>query len=211
MSAPPSPSHRGLDRLARLAADLSFTPDVERFYFLRHGQTDCNARRIFQTADEPLNATGTAQAERAGEVLAREPLRTIVCSDIRRAHQTAHIVAAHHTLAPAGAEGLRERHFGDLIGSSSADIDWDCAPPAGETLDTFVERTAQALQAALREPGPVLVVAHGGTLYVLAGLLRVPVTPALLGNAHPLRFDAIAGGWQAMPLAEASNLPAHLA
>ncbi|MBU4612623.1 histidine phosphatase family protein [Achromobacter sp. GG226] len=212
-SLPPAPalSRRGLDRLAALASGIPFDPAVPGFYFLRHGQTECNARRIFQGVDEPLNATGVAQAERAGDVLAREPIRTIVCSDIARAHHTARIVAAHHTITPAGTDGLRERHFGELIGSSSADMDWDCAPPAGETLDTFVTRTAQALEAALREPGPVLVVAHGGTLYVLAGLLGLDATPALLGNAHPLRFDRTDTGWQVTALADAVNAPAHIA
>lgn len=207
----PAPSRRGLSRLSEIAAAIAFAPDVPGFYFLRHGQTECNARRIFQGADEPLNDTGIAQAERAGVVLAREPIRTIVCSDARRAHHTAHIVAAHHTIMPAGTELLRERHFGELIGSSSVDMDWDCAPPAGETLDVFVGRTAQALEAALREPGPVLIVAHGGTLYVLADLLGVAATPALLGNAHPLRFDRTAEGWQVTALAEASSAAAHIA
>jgi len=34
----------------------------------------------------------------------------------------------------------------------------------------------------------VLVVAHGGTLYVLAALLGVSVHAGVLGNAQPLRF-----------------------
>ncbi|GAA5235590.1 histidine phosphatase family protein [Verticiella sediminum] len=209
MSAHPlaSPStvaaHRGLNRLLEIASGLQLAPQTERFYFLRHGQTECNARRIFQSYEEPLNATGIAQAEAAGKALAREPIATIVCSDVARTHHTASIVAAHHVLTPNGAQGLRERHFGELIGSSSADLDWDCRPAQGETLDLFVERTRDALEQALLQPGPVLVVAHGGTLYVLAALLSVPVTPTLLGNAHPLRFDRIDTGWQATALAAA--------
>jgi len=56
------------------------------------------------------------------------------------------------------------------------------------------------LAAALAEPGPVLVVAHGGTLYALAALLGVPVDLGLLGNAQPLRFFRSGPTWAVTPL-----------
>lgn len=215
MSVTPSSAsaalHRGLSRLIEIASGLTLVPDTDRFYFLRHGQTECNARRIFQSYEEPLNATGIAQAEAAGEILANQPIATIVCSDVARTHHTARIVAAHHRLAPNGSQGLRERHFGELVGTSSLELDWDCRPAQGETLDVFVQRSRDALEAALAEPGPVLVVAHGGTLYVLAALLRVPVSAGLLGNAHPLRFERAGGGWHATALAASRDADVNVA
>ncbi len=203
---PPSPphtgaAHRGIDRLIALAQAQALTPGCERFYFLRHGQTARNALRIFQDGDEPLDATGLAQAQRAARHLACEPLATIACSPLPRARVTADTVAAEMGLAPQLHDGLRERHFGALIGSSSAQIDWDCAPAGGETLAGFVARARAGLQWALAQPGPVLVVAHGGTLYALAGLLGVALTPPLMANAHPLRFDRAGQGWVVTPLA----------
>lgn len=198
--------HLGIDRLVELAAAERLAPACERFHFLRHGQTECNARRIFQSPDEPLNAAGLAQAERAAALLAGEPLGAIVCSDLPRTRQTAETVARHHALAPVFAEGLRERHFGGLIGTSSARIDWACAPEGGETLEIFVARTRQALASALSQSGSTLVVAHGGTLYVLAALLGVAPHAALFGNALPLRFERRAGGrWNATPLEPAAG------
>lgn len=199
----PGSISRGLTRLPDILASLRSELACDHFYFLRHGQTECNARRIFQTIDEPLNPTGVEQAERAAEVLARHTIRSIICSDADRAHHTARIVAARHQMQPVGLHMLRERHFGDLIGSPSHTIDWDCAPANGETLDDFALRCHGGLVEALAQPAPVLVVAHGGTLYVLASWLGVPVEPPLLANAHPLRFERTAQGWQAHALAEA--------
>lgn len=185
----------GLDQLAVLAGAQPLAPTCSHFYFLRHGQTNCNATRIFQSADEPLSVLGLEQAARAAAVLAGEPIRSIVCSDMNRAFVTASTVAVPLGLTPQPQAGLRERHFGVLIGSSSADIDWTCDPEGGESLAGFVARKRPALAAALEATAPVLVVAHGGTLYVLAALLSVPVDASLIGNAQPLRFDQRDGRW----------------
>lgn len=200
----PRPISRGLTRLPEIVASLRADLACDHFYFLRHGQTEGNARRVFQTIEEPLNPTGLEQAERAAELLASVTLRSIISSDAHRAHHTARIVAARHGLEPIGTPGLRERHFGELVGTPSHTIDWDCAPANGETLDGFALRCHGGLIEALTQPAPVLVVAHGGTLYVLASLLKVPVDPTLLANAHPLRFERHTGGWRAQPLAEAT-------
>ena len=116
-STPMHTGPRGLDQLMRLGAARPLEPGCDRFYFLRHGQTERNARRIFQTPAEPLNATGMAQARRAAGLLAGEPIATIVCSDILRAHDTAIEIASRHSLVPVPHIGLRERNFGALIGT----------------------------------------------------------------------------------------------
>ena len=185
---------QGLEEFLRLGGELPLSPGCDHFYFLRHGQTARNVLRIFQAMDEPLNDTGLEQARHAAELLAGEPLRTIVCSDAQRALTTAFTVAAPHGIAPLLHEGLRERNFGVLIGTSSAQIDWTCDPQDGESLPAFMQRKHAALCAALAHPGPVLVVAHGGSLYALAAMLGVPMNLGLLGNAQPLRFERGAGG-----------------
>ncbi len=206
---PVSASHRGIDLLMQLAAARPLEAVCDSFYFLRHGQTARNAQRIFQGPDEPLDATGLAQARRAADYLAQESLAAIACSPLPRARSTADIVAAAHGLAPQVHDGLRERHFGALIGSSSAQIDWACAPEGGETLDAFIARAREGLRWALEQPGPVLVVAHGGTLYALAGLLGVSLSAALLANAHPLHFERQPRGWQLRALAPSAPGASH--
>ena len=201
----------GLDQLVRIAEAQPLSPACDHFYFLRHGQTGRNALRIFQAVDEPLSELGLQQAAHAAELLAGEPIRTIVCSDARRAFDTAHTVAAALRLAPTAQPELRERNFGALIGTSSAHIDWACEPEGGETLAQFVGRKRAALDAALRQPAPVLVVAHGGTLYALAALLGVPIDTNVLGNAQPLRFARSGPTWAITPLLRHADGGAALA
>lgn len=209
------PSHTaagGLDQLVRIAAAQPLSPACDHFYFLRHGQTGRNAQRIFQDVSEPLSELGLQQAARAAGLLAGEPIRTIVCSDARRASDTAHAVGAALKLVPQARAALRERNFGALIGTSSASIDWACEPEGGETLAQFVTRKRAALDAALQQqPGPVLVVAHGGTLYALAALLGVPIDFELLGNAQPLRFERNGPTWAITPLLRHADGEAALA
>ena len=201
---------RGLERLPVLcsAAGCQLPEGLQRFYFLRHGQTARNALRIFQSIDEPLNDTGLAQAEQAAALLAEELAGDegvhIVCSDAPRALTTARTVARLLAREERLHAGLRERHFGALIGSSSANIDWDCAPEGGETLDQFVARSLAALAEAVAHPAPVVVVAHGGTLHVLACALGVVLDAALLANATPLRFDRAGTGWTVTRLGTAA-------
>jgi len=211
--ATPSPhtAAGGLDQLVRIAEAQPLSPACDHFYFLRHGQTGRNALRIFQAVDEPLSELGLQQAAHAAELLAGEPIRTIVCSDARRAFDTAHTVAAALRLAPTAQAGLRERNFGALIGTSSAHIDWACEPEGGETLTQFVGRKRAALGAALEQPAPVLVVAHGGTLYALAALLGVPIDTNVLGNAQPLRFARSGPTWAITPLLRHADGGAALA
>ena len=191
----PAAISRGLDQLFQIAGTQTLDIACQRFYFLRHGQTNRNVLRIFQAPDEPLSLLGIEQAHTAAGLLGRELITTVVYSDMQRTLQTAGIVAASHALPQIEHAGLRERNFGKLIGTSSADIDWACNPAAGESLDAFVTRTRLGLGFALTHPAPVLVVAHGGTLYVLVALLKLSLDIQLLGNAQPLLFQRQDAGW----------------
>ena len=65
------------------------------FWFLRHGETDWNARGLSQGAvDVPLNANGEMQAVRAAELLADAGIASIVSSPLARARRTAETIAA---------------------------------------------------------------------------------------------------------------------
>ena len=64
----------------------------------------------------------------------------------------------------------------------------------------IVTRTRAGLIEAWAHPATALIVAHGGIFYVLAGLLKVPVTTAYYGNALPLLFERDGAGWRITPL-----------
>jgi probable phosphoglycerate mutase len=179
----------GLDEVRRLATKRPLKPRTRRFVFLRHGETEGNAKRIYQPADIPLNNTGKEQARLAAEYLRAHPVERILASDMRRAWQTAEAAAAM-VGAPITAEPrLRERWFGDLIGTSSMDLDWRKEPPNGESLHDFVVRTQEGFRTALDTDAPTLLVAHGGSLYVLVFSLGADLLEQHIANATPLLFD----------------------
>ena len=99
----------GLDEVRRLARRGRSQPRARRFIFLRHGETEGNARRVYQPPEIPLNPTGQAQARRAAEYLREHPVERILASDMRRAWQTAQ-AAAEIVGAPviAGAAPARK-------------------------------------------------------------------------------------------------------
>jgi probable phosphoglycerate mutase len=202
MSTEASPIEPRLANLIRLAGSRILQIEAQRFFFLRHGETEGNRRRIIQPAEEPLNALGLEQAAIAAEVLRAHPVARIHASTMRRAWQTAEAVAAvtGHEIVPT--PGLREKWFGDWVGRSSAELEWDTVPPNGESLGDFIERTCAAARATLQHAEGTLLVAHGGTLFVIASALGVEVTPEIRANATPLLFERDGGRWRAVVLAQ---------
>ena len=196
--------HRGLDELFQIARATPIEPACDTFYFVRHGETDGNHQRIFQRADQPLNARGLEQAQAAASVLSAHPLQRIVASTMDRAWVTAEILGRPHGLAPEPEDGLRERWFGDLVGTPSADHDWRDDPPNGETLSGFVSRTQAGIRRGLADAHVkrTVLVGHGGILYVLAPSLGLELATEMLANATPMRFDRDGAAWRMTRLAD---------
>ena len=191
----------GADRLAEVARGEPLNVAPSSFLFLRHGETDGNLKGHYQREDQPLNATGEAQAEAAARLLAGEPVGDIVASPMARAWRTAALAAAPHALTPQPEHRIRERVFTALFGQPNHEFDWSRDPPGCETLDAFVSRVrsglADALSSAAAPGRERLVVAHGGVLLVLTALLDIDLHPDLHRNATPLRFNRDGGRWQA--------------
>ncbi|MEO9191608.1 MAG: histidine phosphatase family protein [Acetobacteraceae bacterium] len=143
------------------------------FWFLRHGETDWNARGLSQgNVDIPLNPTGLAQARSAAPLLANRGIRTIVSSPLSRARVTADIAAEALGLPVAIDEGLREVAFGAQEGQPMTE--WFATWVAGEWnpegAETFVALRARAVAAVNRAtalPAAVLVVGHGALFRAL--------------------------------------------
>ena len=194
----------GLDEIRRLAEARALEPRAKSFLFMRHGQTEGNAKRIFQPADIPLNQRGLEQAREAAQWVREHAPERIVASDMLRAWQSAEVIAQSCGARPQAEPRLRERWFGDWVGTPSARFDWRDQPPNGERLADFVARTRVGLGEVLEEETPTLVVAHGGTLYVLVYSLGVELLESHITNATPLAFERAAGGWTVRPLAPAA-------
>jgi probable phosphoglycerate mutase len=192
----------GIDRLTEIARSVATPIAPDTFLFLRHGETDGNLKGLYQREDQPLNATGEAQAAAAAQALASAPVADIVASPMARAWRTASLAAAPHGLAPQPEHRIRERVFTALFGQPNQDFDWAKDPPGCETLEAFVTRVRAGLADALAAPAPTpgrerLVVAHGGVLLVLTAMLDLTLPGALHRNATPLRFRRAGAAWQA--------------
>jgi len=143
------------------------------FYFLRHGETDWNKLRLMQGQTETaLNTTGIFQAEAASQFLAKRKIATICTSPLRRARHTADIIAKQHPGANVvEIDDLKESNFGSYEGHPSGP--WREAwmkgeeLPGAELFEDFLERCLSAINRALENPGPVLIVSHGGVFYAI--------------------------------------------
>ena len=149
-------------------ADADATLARVPFWYLRHGETDWNARNLSQgNVDIPLNANGIAQAHAAAGLLGGRGIASIVASPLSRARATAEIVGAALGLPVAIDPGLREVAFGVQEGQPMSDwfADWiaGTATPAGaESFALLRARAVEAINRATPRPPAVLVVAHGG-------------------------------------------------
>ena len=195
----------GVGRLEALARSVPHAIPRASFLFLRHGETDGNLNRYYQTEDQPLNATGEAQAAAAARILSGQGVADIVASPMPRAWRTASLAAEHHALAPRPEPRIKERVYTALFGQPNADFDWAHDPAGCETLDQFVSRVRDGLSDALQAPVAPgrerLVVAHGGVLLVLVAMLGASLGPGLDRNATPMRFAPAGAGWAAERLA----------
>lgn len=166
---------------------------------LRHGQTPLSVEKRFSgVGDRPLTEIGLAQAGAAARRLRGCSAVAVVASPLRRAVQTADLVAAEIGVAVTVDEGLRETDFGDWEGYTFAEVQqrwpdqlsaWlaspDVAPPAGESFVDTARRVRQARDRVLAAYGghTVVAVSHVTPIKTLVRLaLEAP--PGTLYRMH---------------------------
>jgi broad specificity phosphatase PhoE len=187
---------------------------VTTILLARHGETDWNREGRFQGwADPPLNATGRAQAVDLSVALMAEELATVYASPLRRAYETADVVAATRGVEPITVEALREVDVGSWSGLTRAEIeehfpeqyarwlDYGQGWEDGETYEEMAERVVRALLelAAAHDGERILAVTHGGPMRAASAFAdRVSFAEArrrgpVVGNAAVLEFAVEAG------------------
>ena len=180
---------------------------------VRHGETDWNRERRFQGhADMPLNDTGRLQARELADALRDEGLSAVYTSPLRRASETAAIVAGRLGLWAEELEALREIDVGDWQGLTvdevktrfpeRVDVAWRSGWPNGETHEQLRSRVFPALLDLEQRHADarVLGVTHAGPIRVAlaaaAGLSheesRSQIGP--LDNCAVFRFRVRNGG-----------------
>ena len=172
------------------------------FYFLRHGVTDHNQRRVVMgQLDIPLNDQGRWQAKAAGAVLAQAGVRRIAASPLVRALETARIVAdCCGGGEPEINKDLSERDWGAMTGRSHRELfklPPQATPQGAETPEFFSQRILTAVAGLIphdNTQAPILLVAHAGACRVLRRHMGLDDGQSPVPNALPLLFSAEAGG-----------------
>ena len=163
----------------------------------RHGETEENRAGLLQgRTPGTLSAEGWRQAEALAERLAGEDVEELVCSDLKRALDTAGVVGHALGLQPRVTPLLREMDWGEATGRRLADIDWKHLPERAESLEALAKRAREFL-AWLREEyngKTVAAVGHGIINRAIRGVaqgLPPEVTPGLpiMGNAGFLLIE----------------------
>jgi 2,3-bisphosphoglycerate-dependent phosphoglycerate mutase len=146
---------------------------------LRHGRSKADDEGIYEGRyDSPLTDTGRAQALRRAEAWQAQGVRfdRIICSPLRRAHETAQIIGAALGADVEADPDWMEWDHGMLAGLPRAEADARYPRPAflsphtrrgvtGETAWECYSRAARAVEKIVhRGPAKYLVVAHGGIL-----------------------------------------------
>jgi len=139
--------------------------------------------RYWGKTDVALGTIGIHQAEQLRDRLAMEQINAIYSSELKRAANTAEIIAARHNLKVTTCPELREIDFGKLEGLEFSEIHKDfpdieqmwlarnpaLAYPDGESLADFENRviTFMGRLKSHRQDETVLIVAHAGVIRTL--------------------------------------------
>lgn len=182
------------------------------FWFLRHGETDWNARGLSQgNVDIPLNPTGLAQARSAAELMRNRGVRTIISSPLSRALVTAEIAGRALGLPVEIDDGLREVAFGTQEGQPMTEwfarwIAGEWTPEGAETFAALRQRAVAAVNRAIALPSPVLIVAHGALFRALRAAMGMEPN-VRTRNAVPFWCEPYDDGhWELKPALEGASL-----
>lgn len=132
-------------------------------YLTRHGETVDNARQLMQGQTQgQLNDVGIGQAKQLRERLADTHFDAYVASDLKRAIDTARILAGPEQPIDT-TPLLRERDWGSFTGRYIPDLKGEVWPDDIETLDDLLARAGRFLDyVRTRYEGKiVLAVGHG--------------------------------------------------
>ena len=169
-------------------------------FLLRHGETAWNKQgRVMGRTQVPLDADGFKQIKKIASLVATLELDGIYTSPLRRAVQTARVVAQETNLPIRKSEGLNEiafggwagRHFDDLIDEELyrrfIKSPANTVLPGGETISDVQRRGLSVInEAAQQVPGGrFLFVSHGDVIRaILSHYMKLP-----LNEYRRLRVD----------------------
>lgn len=131
-------------------------------YLARHGETVDNANQILQGQTQGmLNEKGQEQAENLAKSLDGIQIDAVIASDLKRAVDTAEVIAKRRSLPLITTPLLRERDWGAFTGRfipDLKDVQW---PDDVESMDAMMERARLFMDWLRRDYSQKTVVAVG--------------------------------------------------
>lgn len=147
-------------------------------YLIRHGETDWNIERRLQgREDTELNANGIKQAEACGKAFRNIPVDGIVSSPLKRARQTAEIIASFLGGPKVTVDGdFIERDFGKLSGFTPEERESSGLSDESAGVESFGHLSGRLIGALRRysEQGTyqhLIVVSHGAAINAVLAVL----------------------------------------
>jgi broad specificity phosphatase PhoE len=172
-----------------------------KLYFVRHGESEANTRRVISNRESPFGLTdlGKKQANILAGSLKDIPITTIFCSPVLRARETADILSQVFGQPYQVTEALREYDCG-VLEEQSDDASWGLhreiyedwtlhhnyqrRPEGGECFldiqDRFVPFIKALTHEELNTNHHVLLIGHGGLFQLMLPLVLTNVDDAFV-------------------------------
>ena len=149
-----------------------------KIYFVRHGESEANLLHEFSNHGDkhPLTEKGRTQTKTLARNLERLPFQKIYTSPLKRARETAEILAGVLDVPFEITDALREGDCGILEGRSDAaawaiydqinnawgDGDLDVRAKGGESFNDMAARLTPFIEKLVAEnAGDIILVGHG--------------------------------------------------
>jgi broad specificity phosphatase PhoE len=177
---------------------------MAKLILARHGETVWNVEKIYRgRADVNLDEVGIKQAELLGKYLSNWKLEAIYSSPVKRALDTANIVARYQKIGVYTAEGLIDFDYGEWQSLPEQEVtrlypalldEWHNNPhkvkmPGGESLEDVRRRAIEVVNDALSKyQGSIVLVSHRVVIKVLICSLLG------LDNSHFWNINQDVGG-----------------
>jgi broad specificity phosphatase PhoE len=157
---------------------------MNRLYFVRHGENPANISKEFsyKLVDYSLTPKGILQAQQTAKYFENIKIDGIYTSPLKRAMETAEIIAAPLGMKPVVMENFREVNVGELEKMPPSSEAWalhngiierwlhgelEAAFPGGENYHSLWERMRSGIEQIIagRDNQNLIVVGHGGIFY----------------------------------------------
>lgn len=172
------------------------TTRTNTLYLIRHGENPANLTHEFsyKLVDYSLTPRGVLQAEQTAAFLKDMPFNAFYASPLKRAYETAEIIARPHHLPVTAVESFREVNVGNLeLMPPDAEswrlhdqivADWvDGKPersfPGGENFLELTRRVRQGLLEITSDCNQqrIVIAAHGGSITAIVHTLCTNLGP----------------------------------